>query len=88
MVNSKTMFSSPGCRMSGMPHSKRSGPMGENHRKPKPKEVRSMDRSCGSPPNRSDLKVKVWSSLKALPASKKMTPLMPTFSKMGNSISA
>src|SRR5207302_3573620 len=42
MVNSKTMLSSPTCLLSGMPHSNRNGPMGENQRKPKPTEVRRL----------------------------------------------
>src|SRR5512140_2211612 len=44
MVISKTIESSPGRRPSGMPHSKRSGPIGENQRKPKPTDVRRFEK--------------------------------------------
>ena len=41
IVNSKTYFSSYGSGCNGKPHSKRSGPSGENHRMPKPVLVRT-----------------------------------------------
>ena len=40
MVNSKSQWFSYGSGISGKPHSNRSGPSGENHRMPKPVEVR------------------------------------------------
>ena len=42
MVNSNTLDSSYGSGLNGKPHSKRSGPSGENQRKPKPHDVRSV----------------------------------------------
>ena len=44
MVNSKTLVSSKGSGLKGKPHSKRSGPSGENHRIPAPYEVRRRKR--------------------------------------------
>src|SRR5215467_12759229 len=40
IVNSKTSGSSLGWASSGMPHSNRSGPIGENQRNPKPTDLR------------------------------------------------
>src|SRR5665647_28932 len=40
IVNSNTSGSSPCWASSGMPHSNRSGPIGENQRKPKPTDLR------------------------------------------------
>jgi hypothetical protein len=44
MVNSKSLWFSKGRGASGKPHSKRRGPRGENHRMPKPVEVRRYPR--------------------------------------------
>src|SRR5690606_9416773 len=64
MVNSKRIPSSSGLRVSGILHSNRRGPRGENHRTPKPTE-------CNIPSGRSfSLNSKKFSSTpKALPMS-------------------
>ena len=80
--------------LSGKPHSKRSGPSGENQRMPKPlaqrRRVRLFDPSkhgltssenCGAGVVRQN-----WSSrFHELPASMNVTPRMPTLSMSGNS---
>src|SRR5213078_2288614 len=48
IVNSNTSGSSLGWASSGIPHSKRSGPIGENHRKPKPTDLRRPEVSDSS----------------------------------------
>src|SRR4051812_17789409 len=47
IVNSKTIGCSPGRVLNGMPHSKRSGPIGENQRNPNPQLWRYAEKSSG-----------------------------------------
>ena len=48
IVNSKSLWFSYGSGASGKPHSKRSGPSGENQRMPKPVDVRTRPRLSGN----------------------------------------
>src|SRR5262245_37819365 len=80
--------------MNGKPHSKRSGPSGENQRMPKPVDVRRYDKlsgklkqglttfaNCGA----GVVLQNCCSVFHALPASKNVTPRIPTLSRIGNS---
>src|SRR6266849_8278263 len=69
-------------RFKGKPHSKRSGPTGENQRKPNPTDSNIPRGSLCCLSSK-----KLHRSQKALPVSKKITPLIPTFSLIGNSSS-
>src|SRR5262245_1084654 len=86
--------SSLGSGLYGKPHSKRNGPIGENQRKPKPQLERRLvsgnNLTQGSPEictfaGRS--RQYCCSRLYEFPASVKITARIPTFSKIGTSIS-